>query len=634
MLATTHLSVPARPAWPGAGVLQMKIPPINASHSPLDATQLAHFNGLVNGLTEQQSAWLLGYFAAIGGLAWSIDSNEAAPGRPSSNASSVPTPAELPVALTILYGSQTNNAANFAKKLHAQASAMGLNATLKSLADYPTSALKSERNLLLVVSTHGEGAPPDSAALMHKFLFGKRAPKLAELRYSVLALGDSSYQHFCKAGKDFDEQLANLGGTRIAPRTDCDLDFAAAAQAWMDVALGKLSQKGPSPVQADPAVAIESSGTLYDKERPFAAQLLGRSSLCGRGSAKKTTHIELSLEGSGIQYQPGDALGVLPVNDFEYVDAILSQQNWAPETAVEDRGKTFSLREALAQLFEITTITRPFIKAYAERSRHAGLAELLSPGKADEFASFARGRELIDVLTDYPIQGLAPEEFLRMTRRLQPRLYSIASSMKAHPDEVHLCVGAVHFESYGRKRSGVCSTYLTERLDPEGVVPVFIQENPGFRLPASPDTPIIMIGPGTGIAPFRAFVEEREAIGAKGKSWLFFGDQHFTTDFLYQVEWQRALKTGTLTRMNVAFSRDTTEKTYVQHEMLKHAREFYSYIESGAHIYVCGDANRMARDVNQALLSLIQAQSGSTAEAAEETLENLIQTKRYQRDVY
>ena len=615
----------------------MRLPPVDPKNVPLSESQAAQFNAFVQSLGPHQVSWLLGYAAAAnafqaGGVSAVV---------PSTVAALVPSTAPVaagPVqGLTILYGSQTGNAAKLAKKAHASAVALGLKADLKNMAEYKTAGLKAEKNLLVVVSTYGEGDPPDTAKEFHTFVLGKRAAKFENARFAVLSLGDTSYEHYCKTGADFDQRFEQLGGKRLVPRVDCDLDYDEAANAWLTATLAAFQREMGGVADATAPAAVSSaapSAIHYDKKNPYHAAVLERIQLNGRGSAKQTWHVEVSLEGSGITYQPGDALGVLPRNEPAYVEELLKLGGWKDTDEISLGGKTVLLGQAMVEKLEVTTITRPFLKAYAEKTNQETLKTLVSDANKDKLKSYLDGRELVDVLTDFPAKGLPASDFAGLLRTLQPRLYSIASSLAAHPDEVHLTVGLTAYQAHGRLRKGVCSTFLADRLAENEALRVFVEHNPNFKLPADHEAPVIMIGPGTGIAPFRAFVEEREAVGATGRNWLFFGDQHFNTDFLYQVEWQRWLRAKVLTHLDLAFSRDQQEKIYVQHRMRQKAKELYAWLQEGAHVYVCGDADKMAADVHAALVAIVQEQGGKSKEEAEQFLIHLTLQKRYQRDVY
>lgn len=762
------------------------------NNGPFTQEQTNLLNLLLPTLTEAQRMWLSGYLAAAGavqggplpaatalagGAPWP---QVPAPGAPAGAAASVPDkPAAAsagtngaasgaaPREATVLFGSQSGNSQKLAKTFAAKLEERGYKVTLSAMNAFKTGELKNVRNLFVIVSTHGEGDPPDNARSFYDFLHGKRAPKLDGVRFSVLALGDSSYEFFCKTGKDFDQRLEELGGVRLAPRVDCDVDFEEPAAAWMDSALKALEeaaaagapagsgtdaqQQGngaaaaadagqavnglaasasaplapaafsaaavtpalalagvqapgfvpvvpvwgvapavipgwgaypgwtayPAPTAvpgaaaglapfaapqagfglvngaaaaapaapaagiASPAAAPASSPAVatepaYSKSNPFPAEVIENLNLNGRGSDRETRHLELSLAGSGLEYEPGDCLAVIPENRPELVDELIREAGWKADEPVpaDGKGGELPLREALLKQFEITVLTKPLLEKVAETFDAGSVRGLLEAGKERELREYLQGRDLLDLIRDHGLKGVPARELVPLLRKIPARKYSIASSLKAFPDEAHLTVRVVRYHAHGRDRYGVCSTWLAERVQPGDTVPVYVHHNPNFKLPEDPGAPIVMIGPGTGVAPFRAFLQEREAIGAGGKSWLFYGDRRFLTDFLYQTEWQRWLKDGVLTRMDVAFSRDTEQKVYVQHRMLAQSRELYRWLEDGAYVYVCGDEKNMAPDVHAALLTVLQKEGGLSAEAAEERLAELQRQNRYQRDVY
>lgn len=584
------------------------------SQTPLNDDQHQSLQQLIAGLSPEQAAWIGGY---LSGLA-------------AKDLTSVPGTGDI-ADITILVGSQTGNCEALAEQLHRLAGGRGLKTVIKKMGDYKFLQLKTEKNLLVIVSTYGEGEPPDNARELVEFLSGKRAPSLKQAQFAVLGLGDSGYEFFCKTAVDFDRRLEELGATRIHPRVDCDVDYEESAEAWMDAVLNELSIRLETKPQTAglPSPSV-TSASAYSRKHPFPAVLLENIVLNGRGSIKETRHLELSLEGSGLTYEPGDVLGVYPANAPDVVDALLQALHFGGTEWIMFNGSDGLLYDALFRHYEITAITRPMIQKYALLTNNRKLHQLLDD--KHKLNDYLYGREIIDLVADFPVAQLSPQAFVECLRKLPPRLYSIASSLKQHPDEVHITVAAVRYQSYGRDRKGVGSTFLANRIEEDTAIPVYIDRNTNFKLPADPATPIIMIGPGTGIAPFRAFVEEREAVGASGKNWLFFGDQHFETDFLYQAEWQRYLKSGLLTRMNVAFSRDQEQKVYVQQRMAEHGRELYAWLQEGAHLYVCGDEKRMAHDVHQALLKIVGAEIGS--DNAEGYVADLQKAKRYQRDVY
>ncbi|MPQ26744.1 assimilatory sulfite reductase (NADPH) flavoprotein subunit [Bacillus paralicheniformis] len=607
---------------------------LQVMNSPFNQEQAELLNRLLPTLTASQKAWLSGYLAAVQ-TADAAAALETLPAEAPAASPAQPVSKEV----TILFGSQTGNAQGLAENAAKTLTERGFQVTVSAMSDFKPNQLKKLKNLLIVVSTHGEGDPPDNALSFHEFLHGRRAPKLDDLRYSVLALGDTSYEFFCQTGKEFDQQLGELGGTRLHPRVDCDLDYDEPAAAWLDGVISSLNEgqeQGASSASAQTAAPQAAGGeTVYSRKNPFRAEVLENLNLNGRGSNKETRHLELSLEGSGLTYEPGDALGIFPENDPELVDMLLAELKWDPNATITvDQGENLSLKEALTSYYEITVLTKKFIQQAAELIEHEKLRELAASENADQLKAYLAGRDLIDFVRDFGPIAAAPKEFVSILRKIPPRLYSIASSFAANPDEVHLTIGAVRYNTHGRDRKGVCSVLCADRLQPGDTLPVFIQPNKSFKLPENPEAPIIMIGPGTGVAPFRSFMQEREETGASGKSWMFFGDQHFVTDFLYQTEWQKWLSDGVLTKMGVAFSRDTEEKVYVQHRMLEHSKELFEWLEEGAAFYVCGDKNNMAKDVQNALLEIIEKEGGKSREEAEAYLAEMKKQKRYQRDVY
>ncbi|MGC3872214.1 assimilatory sulfite reductase (NADPH) flavoprotein subunit [Halomonas sp. GXIMD04776] len=606
----------------------MSYAPLSDTNSPLRAEQAIQLNQALSGLNGEQMTWLSGYLAGLTAQGIAPDASH-----------SVSIAASEALEITVLYGSQTGNAEGVAQQTYERAQARGFKARLLDMAEASKKDFKQAGNFLVVVSTQGEGEPPDTAEGFFELIDGRKAPKLEGARFSVLGLGDSSYEYFCHTGKHLDERFAALGGERIHDRQDCDVDYEDAAEAWIESVLDRFSElagasAAPETVATPgqiPLTAVTESATPFSKKNPFQAEVLDSVLLNGRGSDKATHHLELSLEGSGLAYEPGDALGILPQNDPRYVDELLETLRL---DADHDLGEGRRLREALLGEFEVTTLTRPFLNHWAELSEADELRRLLGEEARDELREWMHGRHIIDVLEHFPVTGLAAEDFLAALRKLPPRLYSIASSLEANPDEVHLTVGAVRYETHGRQRNGVTSTYLADRIQPGDRVPVYIDRNKNFKLPTDDATPIIMVGPGTGVAPFRAFLQQREETGAEGKNWLFFGDRRFRSDFLYQAEWLNWRGKGLLDRLDVAFSRDQQEKVYVQDRLRENARDLYAWLEAGAHVYVCGDGERMATDVNQALIDVVRDQGGCSEDAAADYVRDLQKAKRYQRDVY
>lgn len=601
---------------------------LHVLNSPFSQEQAELLNQLLPTLTEQQKIWLTGYLSAQATLAGS----EVVAPAPSAAAAVQPVSKDV----TVLYGSQTGNSEGLAKKTAQHLEDKGFQVTLSSMSDFKPNNLKKINNLLVIVSTHGEGDPPDNALSFHEYVHGRRAPKLDHLSFSVLSLGDSSYEFFCQTGKEFDERFKELGGTRLFDRVDCDLDYDEPFSEWLQGVASSLSEGEAVSIPQESAGVNNQAVSEYSRTNPFYAEVLENINLNGRGSNKETRHLELSLEGSGLVYEPGDSLGIYPTNNPALVDELIQTCGWNAEEAVtvHKNGDTLPLKEALTSHFEITVLTKPLLQKIAALTNSESLHALLEEGNEEKLKEYIAGRDLVDAARDFgPFEGTAAE-FTSILRKIPARLYSIASSLKANDEEVHLTIGAVRYDAHGRERQGVCSILCAERLQPGDTLPVYIQHNQNFKLPQDPDTPIIMVGPGTGIAPFRSFMQEREEMGANGKSWLFFGDQHFVTDFLYQTEWQKWLKDGVLTKMDVAFSRDTEEKVYVQHQMKKQSKELFEWLEQGAYVYICGDEKHMAHDVHNTLLSIIQEEGAMSKEKAESYLANLQQQKRYQRDVY
>ncbi|PIC71023.1 sulfite reductase [NADPH] flavoprotein alpha-component [Sporosarcina sp. P17b] len=602
---------------------------LQVSNSPFSEEQVELLNRLLPSISVTQQSWLSGYLTAVSSAS-----------VPSGGVAVLERPAiEVPTAvkeITVLYGSQTGNGQGIAEQAAAKLKEQSFEVTIQSMNDFKPNNLKKIENLLLVVSTHGEGDPPDTALPFFEFLHGKRAPKLDHLHYSVLALGDSSYEFFCKTGADFDQKLSDLGAVQLAPRVDCDLDYDEPAAQWLAAVEVSLDVQTGGQLTAASVEVETTSSTQFSRTNPFKAEVLENINLNGRGSNKETRHVEISLEGSGLTYEPGDSVGIFPTNNPDLIDEIIQLGNWNAEETVEinSQGERRALRIALLNHLEITVVTKPLLEKLSNYSESEELKRIIKKEHAEELRAYVDGRDLLDALKDFGPVEASEQQLVGILRKLPARLYSIASSLEANPEEVHLTIGVVRYEAHGRDRQGVCSIQCAENLEPGDTLPIYIHKNDNFRLPANSQTPIVMIGPGTGIAPFRSFIEERSETGAEGKSWLFFGDQHYVTDFYYQTEWQNYVKDGALTRLDVAFSRDTDEKVYVQHRMKQASQELYQWIEEGAVIYVCGDEQNMAKDVHATLLEILQQEGGKSLEEAEAFITQLVQEKRYQRDVY
>jgi sulfite reductase (NADPH) flavoprotein alpha-component len=580
--------------------------------------------GLAQTLTPEQARWISGYFAGLDAGLLRAGGGEIAP---------VAAPQDR--TLTILYGTETGNSRDLAKTLAAAATAQGLAPKISDLSDYKVRQLKDEQDVLFIVSTYGEGDPPQPSVGFFEFLEGPRAPKLEGVRFSVLALGDSTYEQYCEAGKRIDKRLEELGATRLSPRVDCDIDYDDPAAGWSEVVVQLLAadQAASSPQRVAATPRAASAPSVHDKRNPFHATVLENIKIVGRYSTKETRHVELDISGSGLTYQPGDSLGFAATNDTRVVEELLDAAGLSGDAEVTVKNETLALSEALRGKFEITVPSPRFIEQWANLTGASELEALTGPEAAAERVKYLYDNHAVDIVRRFPAPGIDAAALLAGLRPLQPRLYSLASSQALVGDEAHLTVAPVRYDLHGTPRAGVASSQIADRLDMGATVPVYVQENPHFRLPGD-DVPIVMVGPGTGVAPFRAFLQEREARAAGGKSWLFFGERNFRSDFLYQVEWQKWLDEGVLTQLDVAFSRDAGEKTYVQHRMHERSRNLFAWLEEGAHFYVCGDEKAMARDVHEALLQIIEREGGLSRDCAEDYVRVLSSEHRYQRDVY
>jgi sulfite reductase (NADPH) flavoprotein alpha-component len=585
--------------------------------------------------TPAQRAWLNGFLAGLFAQA------------PHSNGEAAPSAPAKP-RLSVLFGSQSGNSESLAKKLGKEAKNQGYDVTVAALGKVSLTALAQEGCALIITSTWGEGDPPDNAASFWEALQEQQGTPLTNLSFSLLALGDTNYEQFCGFGKKVDKRLEELGAKRIFERVDCPVNFEEEASRWQKgvfEAVSKLpSASDAQQLNGSKGVLLEVSapGSVeekpagYSRKNPFQARLLTNRKLTAEGSEKDTRHYEICLKDSGLTYEVGDALGIMPTNSPELVEEILKALGFDGEEEVSGpEGNKMPIRLALMREYQIRAPHRDFLNAMAEHdAADQYLKELIRADVRTELDKFLWGREIIDFLVESPGVGFTPAEFVSLLQELQPRLYSIASSLKAHPEQVHLTIDTVRYEAHGRKRKGVCSNFLADRVGPETPVPVFIQPSKHFRPPENGDLGTIMVGPGTGIAPFRAFLQERKATGAKGGNWLFFGAQKSGCDFFYRDELEAYQREGVLSRLDTAFSRDQGHKIYVQHRMVENAKALWNWLEQGAHFYVCGDASRMAKDVDKALHDVVEIGGGRSKEDATQYIKKLKSDKRYQRDVY
>ena len=570
--------------------------PMLPETAPFPAEQITALNHIMSATNAEQRTWLSGFLAGYHAANAPLPTAAAPPARRAP--------------LTILFATESGNAEALADVARKAAGKLGFAARVLDMADATPTQVAAAQNLLVIASTWGEGDPPQRAIDFHAALMADDAPRFDGVRYAVLALGDRAYARFCETGRLFDERFAELGATRVADRIECDLDYETPANAWIS---GTLTQLHAELGEPDPSAAVihvdfaraPAETSAYNRANPFEAEITERIKLSGSRSTSETWHVELSLADSGITYEPGDSLGFLPSNDPSLVDALLTASGLSGDAA---------LYTALSHRFDINTLTRKQVEDYARLTGDVSLGAE---------ASFADGRQVIDLLQAAP-HRLNAEQLTSLLRPLPPRYYSVASSLKSVPDEAHLLIAAVRYQAHGRDRNGVASVDVAERRKTGERMKVFVKSNPHFRLPSDPQRPIIMIGPGTGVAPFRAFMQERDAIGARGRNWLVFGHRNYTHDFLYQLEWQDLLKRGVLSRLDVAFSRDQPEKRYVQHALWDARRDVNAWVQDGAVIYVCGDANAMAKDVHAALQRIM----------GEQALDSLRRDGRYLRDVY
>lgn len=591
--------------------------PLLPKNAPFSAEDIDALNKVVAKSTPLQRSWLAGFFAGFEAAQGGTAPVPVAPPKPRSP-------------LTILYASESGNAESLALKAKKVAAKHGFDAKVYDMADADMALLSKARNIVIYAATWGEGDPPSRAVDFYQDLMGDNAPRLDGLRFAVLALGDTAYAQFCEVGKRIDARLEALGGIRAADRVDCDLDFAKQATDWTDKALSKLAPAdtggGARVVHVDFKGSAatdeeEDAEPAFTAESPLEAEISTLVNLNGTGSTRETWHVEFSTDDQAFTYAPGDAIGILPENDPVLVDQLLKATGLSSDAA---------LLLKIQKSYDVTTLSKPLVENYARLTGRADVKALL---EGDALARFAADRQLIDLFETYP-EVLNAEQLVSLLRPLPGRLYSVASSLKAHPGEAHLTVGTVRWESHGKARKGVASTYLADRRKPGTSARIYVKPNRHFRLPADGSTPIIMIGAGTGVAPYRGFVEERAETGASGKSWLFFGERNFTNDFLYQLEWQDHLASGALSNIDVAFSRDQPEKIYVQHRLWERRADLQRWIADGAHIYVCGDEKGMAKDVDATLVKILAENVKGDEEAGRLRLKELTKAGRYQRDVY
>ncbi|TLX71968.1 assimilatory sulfite reductase (NADPH) flavoprotein subunit [Labilibacter sediminis] len=602
---------------------------IQAFTNVFSVEQIKQAQELYTSLSAEQRLWLSGYLSGLnqsGALLDGVAVNGNGASVLGGNGSEVVGVVEE-VQLTILYGTHTGNSKLLAQKASDLAQSNGAKVSMVSMDEYKSRKLKEEQNLLVIVSTHGEGDPPASAEDFYSYIFGKKAPKSGSLNYAVIGLGDSSYAKFCQTGRDIYDQLKKLGANNVHDFVELDVDFKDNIGTVLPSVVSNFTK---SVVQPQVQEVVKDLGAI-DSDQWVEVEVLDKVLLNGRGSKKETYHIELDIEDAGLVYKPGDALEVVSFNSPSLVREILKNLDINEDEQVEIAGVTKTIEQALITDYELTVVTNPVIKKYAEIAKNKDLDALIADN--EKLQEYIYGADFLDLITHYPAQ-LDAASLIGFLRKLPARLYSISSSYEYNPDEVHITVGAVRYELNDRKHHGVCSGFLADQINPGETVNVRIKNNDGFRLPEDKQAKVIMVGPGTGIAPFRSFLQEREVTEAEGGNWLFFGDQHFETDFLYQTELLQFRSEGLLTQLDVAFSRDQKEKVYVQDRMKEHGAQVYDWLKQGAYFYLCGDMNKMAKDVKKELVNIIEAHGKMTKKDAAAYLKEVRAEGRFQEDVY
>lgn len=583
----------------------------------INQEQLSQLNQLIQNLSAEQLVWVNGYLSGI------------------INGKTIDTPKisrqKSSESITILFGTHTGHSKQIAMDLHDRILALGFDAKIHGLDFYKKNDLKKEKYLFLIVSTHGEGEAPIQAEDLYEYVHGTRAPKLPDTKYAVLALGDKTYKKYCQTGIDFDQTFTKLGAQAILPVQTSDVAYEDVAEQWIEKVLEELKKLVP-----EVAISAQPTGTStpkkkFNRSNPYYAEVLEKVRITTTDSEKEIYHVEISLDDSGIEYKAGDSIGILPNNPIDLVDLLIEKLEDDPERIVTVKEKEISLFRALQNKLEITILNREVLEKYNAIVQNKELELLLN--NEDELETYLHGTDAYDLLEDYSGK-ITTDQFLTTLRVLYARLYSISSGPSANPEEVHITIASVRYNRKKRDRTGSCSSYISDEINVGDHLPIYIDKNEAFRLPDDKSKPLIMVGAGTGVAPYRSFLQEREQNSTKGKSWLFFGNQHFKKDFLYQLEWQKLLKKGTLQKLDVAFSRDQEEKTYVQHRLKENGKEVFKWLENGAHFYICGDKKHMAKDVQTSLLEIIQNEGGITPEKAEEYLKNMKREKRLLLDVY
>ena len=620
---------------------------LNQSNTPFDTNQLDLINQLLPMLSAEQKHWLSGYLINTSVEDYASETDTTSTASSSSSTSAAPSVETVatedtqtvtqPLDVHILFGTETGNAEEVSEQFETTLKSHNFNVHLWDMDDFPKDKLTTVGYVFIICSTQGVGEPPINAIDLYEYLHGDTAPRLESLNYSVLALGDQDFPDFCQAGKDFDHILEQLGANRIAERVDCDFDFEETSEQWMADMVELLSARAPDKVKETATaeeVTLETHEEGYSKDQPYEAKVIDNTVLTAPEATREVRHLSLSLAGYGESYEPGDSLVIIPENAPSLVNKLIHVLGWEADTTVQigKDAETITVKEAFTKHFEISKLSPSLIKQAADVFKNPMLRA--NAQKDTWITNYIYGRDLIDLVTDFSPYSIEPQTLFDILRKLPPREYSIASSNKVNADSVHLTVRVVRYDAYHRERLGVCSGQLAERTPIGDSLPVYLKKNPNFKFSYDNNTATIMIGAGTGIAPYRAYLQEREYLGLAGNQWLIFGNQNYSTDYLYQTDLERWLNDGVLSKLDLAFSRDTENKIYVQHRIEENGAEFYRWLEDGATIYLCGDKEDMAKGVHQSLVNVVMQHGGYDETAAEHYLTELIKAQRYQRDVY
>lgn len=623
---------------------------LNQTNTPFNEEQLALINQLLPMLTPEQQHWLSGYLlnpatTSVSDNKTDIQENEAGITETETSTStdqSVSEPVSAstePLDVHVLYGTETGNAEEIAETFETKLKSQNLNVHLWDMDDFPRDSLPEVEHLFIICSTQGVGEPPINALDLYDYLHGDDAPQLDQVNFAVLALGDQGFPDFCQAGKDFDHILGQLGANRVADRVDCDFDYEETAEQWITNMIELLTQASSNTNEETPSVenedvTIEEPQAPYSKSNPFQAEVLKNTILTQPEASREVRHLEISLEGYREAYEPGDSLVVIPQNDPVLVNQLIDALNWDAETPIQmnDSDSMRSLKEALTHDFEIAKLTPVLMKNAAELLGNPMLNANIQ--KSEWVQNYIYGKDVIDLIRDFTPVALEPNMLPQLLRKLPPREYSIASSNKVNPNSVHITVRVVKYEAHRRERFGVCSVQLADRTSVGDKLPVYLKKNPNFKFPYDTETPVIMIGAGTGIAPYRAYLQERAYLNLKGEQWLIFGNQNYHHDFLYKDDLEQWLEEGVLSKLDLAFSRETENKIYVQHRIEENSAEFYKWIQAGATIYLCGNKDEMASGVHESLIKVLIKEGNLDETEAEAYLTEMIKNQRYQRDVY